>query len=147
MIGFLVAALSILLIHRNPSVSPWFALLVNIYPILETLFTIWRRLVNKGSNPSISDGVHFHSLIYRRMMRWTIPKSHGMHHHYLGNAKTSPYLWAISSLGTVPAILFWQSTAILMVCSLVFTLVYIYLYRRVVRFHRPRWLSPFRRDR
>jgi UDP-N-acetylmuramyl pentapeptide phosphotransferase/UDP-N-acetylglucosamine-1-phosphate transferase len=114
-------------------------LLVNAYPIFETLFTIWRRLIYKGRNPSIPDGVHFHSLIYRRIMRWTIPKSYSINQHYMVNAKTSPYLWAISSLGVIPATLFWQSTTILMGFTLVFTLIYIYLYRRMVRFDRPRW--------
>ena len=43
--GYQIASLSILLAVRNPSASPRFALLVNAYPIFETLFTIWRRKV------------------------------------------------------------------------------------------------------
>lgn len=142
LIGFAIAALSILLVHRNPSVSPWFALLVNAYPIFETLFTIWRRTVHQGKNPGLPDGAHFHSLIYRRVMRWANPKSAQIDHHYLGNAKTSPYLWVISCLGVVPAILFWNSTFLLMLSALTFMLLYIYIYRRVVRFNKPSWLSP-----
>ncbi len=142
LIGFVLAALSILLVQRNPSVSPWFALLVNAYPIFETLFTIWRRTVHQGKNPGIPDGAHFHSLIYRRVMRWANPKSSHIDHHYLGNAKTSPYLWVISCLGVVPAILFWKSTLILMLSAAIFMLLYVYVYRRVVRFHKPSWLSP-----
>jgi UDP-GlcNAc:undecaprenyl-phosphate/decaprenyl-phosphate GlcNAc-1-phosphate transferase len=68
--AYLIATLSILLVIRNQSVSPWFALLVNAYPIFETLFTIWRRKVDQGKNPSLPDGAHFHSLIYRRVIRW-----------------------------------------------------------------------------
>ncbi len=51
LIGYLIATLSILLVIRNPSVSPWFALLVNAYPIFETLFIIWRRKVHQGKIP------------------------------------------------------------------------------------------------
>ena len=35
LIGFLIACLSILLVQRNPAVSPWLALLVNAHPILK----------------------------------------------------------------------------------------------------------------
>jgi UDP-N-acetylmuramyl pentapeptide phosphotransferase/UDP-N-acetylglucosamine-1-phosphate transferase len=142
LIGFVIAALSILLVQRNPSVSPWFALLVNAYPIFETLFTIWRRTVHQGRNPGLPDGVHFHSLIYRRVMRWANPKSKNVDRNYLGNARTSPYLWVISCLGIVPAILFWNSTNLLMLSSIIFMLLYVYIYRRIVHFNKPSWLSP-----
>ncbi|GAB6182712.1 MraY family glycosyltransferase [Thermodesulfovibrio hydrogeniphilus] len=38
--GFIVGILSILLVKRHPQVSAWFALLVNFYPIYETIFSI-----------------------------------------------------------------------------------------------------------
>jgi UDP-N-acetylmuramyl pentapeptide phosphotransferase/UDP-N-acetylglucosamine-1-phosphate transferase len=42
-LGFYVAEVSILLLVRNPEVSPLFPLLVCIYPVFETLFSIYRR--------------------------------------------------------------------------------------------------------
>jgi len=36
LIGLWVASITILLICRHPEISPWFGLLVNIYPVLET---------------------------------------------------------------------------------------------------------------
>jgi UDP-N-acetylmuramyl pentapeptide phosphotransferase/UDP-N-acetylglucosamine-1-phosphate transferase len=39
LIGFLIGVLSILIVQRNAAVSPFFALIVNAYPIFETLFT------------------------------------------------------------------------------------------------------------
>jgi UDP-N-acetylmuramyl pentapeptide phosphotransferase/UDP-N-acetylglucosamine-1-phosphate transferase len=147
LIGFVIAALSILLVHRNPTVSPWFALLVNAYPIFETLFTIWRRTVHQGKNPGLPDGAHFHSLIYRRVLRW----AHAMdrqsattqepHHHYLNHAKTSPYLWLISSIGVIPALLFWQSTPLLIASFVLFIVIYLYCYRTIVQRRRPWWLA------
>lgn len=134
-IGFLIALASILLVVRNPAVSPWFALMINAYPVFETLFTIWRRAIHQRRSPGLPDGAHFHSLIYRRIMRW-------VHHddnsnHYLSNAKTSPYLWLLSSLGVIPAILWWNSSPILMLSSLVFIALYIYSYFKIVAFQKP----------
>jgi UDP-N-acetylmuramyl pentapeptide phosphotransferase/UDP-N-acetylglucosamine-1-phosphate transferase len=135
LIGFLIAIASILVVVRNPSVSPWFALMVNAYPIFETLFTIWRRALHRGRNPGLPDGAHFHSLIYRRLMRWVYQD--GKTHQYLGNAKTSPYLWILSSLGVIPAILWWQSTSFLMASAVAFVVFYVHAYRTIVTFKVP----------
>ena len=140
MIGFLIAITSILLVVRNPSVSPWFALMVNAYPIFETLFTIWRRSIYQGRNPGLPDGTHFHSLIYRRIMRWA--KHDGQYHEHLNNAKTSPYLWIFSSIGVAPSILWWNATAMLMFASLVFIVIYVYIYFRIVTFKTPTVMNP-----
>jgi len=137
LIGFSISCLSILLVTRNPSVSSWFAIMVNAYPIFETLFTIWRRSVRQGKNPGLPDGAHFHSLIYRRIMRWAHPGDQS----YWGNAKTSPYLWALSSLGVIPALLWWDSTLALMMSSFVFVLLYNFIYCQIVTFRTPSWLS------
>ncbi len=139
LIGFWIACASILLVVRHTSVSPWFALMVNAYPIFETLFTMWRRSVHQGKSMGLPDGAHFHSLIYRRVIRWV--QQSNQQGHYLRNAKTSPYLWILSSLGVIPAVLWWNSSAILIASALLFIVLYLYLYRKIVRFGTPRWLG------
>ncbi len=141
LIGFLIAGVSILLVLRNPSVSPWFALLVNAYPIFETLFTIWRRKVHQGKNPGLPDGAHFHSLIYRRLIRWAEVHEFKDTASYAKNAKTSPYLWLLSSLAVFPAIIWWQSTWILQCFALLFCISYIWIYNAVVKFKTPSFLK------
>lgn len=140
LIGFIIACLSILLVVRHATVSPWFALMVNAYPIFETIFTMWRRTVHQGKSIGLPDGAHFHSLIYRRVMRW-VHHGDGKPHHYLRNAKTSPYLWALSSIGVIPAVLWWDSSTALMLAALAFVLLYIHLYRKMVRFQTPEWIN------
>ena len=137
LIGFLIACLSILLVQRNPSVSPWFALLVNAYPIFETLFTIWRRKVHQGKNPGLPDGAHFHSLIYRRLIRWAEVHETKDTASYAKNAKTSPYLWLLSSLAVFPAIIWWQTTWVLQCFALLFCISYVWAYNAVVKFKTP----------
>jgi UDP-GlcNAc:undecaprenyl-phosphate GlcNAc-1-phosphate transferase len=137
LIGYLIATLSILLVTRNSSVSPWFALLVNAYPIFETIFTIWRRKVHQGKSPSLADGAHFHSLIYRRVIRWAEVHESKETSSYSKNAKTSPYLWFLSSLAVFPAVVWWQTTWILQCFALLFCVSYIIVYNAVVKFKTP----------
>jgi len=143
LIGFLIALASILLVIRNPSVSPWFAIMVNAYPIFETMFTIWRRTVHQNRSPGLPDGAHFHSLIYRRIMRWALYR--GQPHQYLNNAKTSPYLWILSIIGVFPAIVWWNATVILMFMSILFIVFYVYIYFCIVVFKTPKIMNSRRR--
>jgi UDP-GlcNAc:undecaprenyl-phosphate GlcNAc-1-phosphate transferase len=139
LIGFWIALLSVLLVARHSEVSPWFALLINAYPILETLFTIYRRKFHQGKCPGQPDGVHFHTLIYRRILN---PTSARNKNDWLSaNAKTAPYLWLFSSSAVVPAILWWQSTLALTIVTIVFAISYMYVYKKIVNFKTPRWMS------
>lgn len=137
LIGFWTAILSILIVARHPNVSPWFALMVNAYPITETLFTIWRRSFHQGKNPGLPDAAHFHSLIYRRVIRWTTPNNEKAYFKSSRNASTSPYLWVLSSLGIFPAILFWDSTVYLMISAFLYVFFYVWCYWQIVTFKTP----------
>ena len=140
LIGFWIATLSVLLIARHPSISPWFALLINAYPILETLFTIYRRKIHQGKNPGLPDGTHFHTLIYRRILNPSAVKS--KFDLLNANARTAPYLWLLSSFAVIPAILWWKTTPILIAFTLLFAISYVWLYSKIVRFKTPRWMHP-----
>jgi UDP-N-acetylmuramyl pentapeptide phosphotransferase/UDP-N-acetylglucosamine-1-phosphate transferase len=135
LIGFWIALLSILLVANNSTVSPWFALFVNAYPILETGFSIWRRKIHRGHHSMMPDGIHFHTLIYRRIVKGAhIPRS--QNERYIGNARTSPYLWFFSSISVVPAVLFWDNTLALIVSTISYVILYVYAYFRIVRFKK-----------
>lgn len=143
-LGFFVSELSILLLVRNPSeVSPFFPALVCIYPIFETLFSIYRRWFLRSVPPSVPDGIHLHSLIYRRVMRWAVG-GRSAHELTRRNSMSSPYLWLLSMLSIVPAVIFWDNTPILAMFLVMFVASYLTLYWRIVRFKSPRWL--FRRQ-
>jgi UDP-GlcNAc:undecaprenyl-phosphate GlcNAc-1-phosphate transferase len=140
LIGFWIATLSVLLTARHASISPWFALAINAYPILETLFTIYRRKIQRGTNPGLPDGIHFHTLIYRRILNPNTTKNQFC--LFNANARTAPYLWLLSSFAVVPAVIWWQSTPILIAFTLLFTISYVWLYTKIVRFKTPRWMHP-----
>lgn len=138
-IGFMIGELSILLLYRHPDVSAWFPLLLCIYPVFETLFSIYRKRWLRGRSPGMPDGVHLHMLVYKRLVRWAIGST-AVKHKVQRNAMTSPYLWVLSSLAVIPAVLFWQYEYVLMAFVIVFSIIYLALYRTLVRFASPRWL-------
>ncbi|MVW71369.1 glycosyltransferase [Bordetella sp. 15P40C-2] len=138
-LGFMIGELSVLLLVRHPEVSAWFPLLLCIYPVFETLFSIYRKRWLRGHSPGAPDGVHLHMLIYKRVVRWVVG-SREAHHLTWRNSLTSPYLWLLSSLGVIPAVLFWQMPVVLMVCVLAFAMGYVMLYRKLVLFRIPKWM-------
>lgn len=138
-LGFFMAEIGILLIARHPQVSPLFALMVCVYPVFETLFSIYRRRFIRATPPGLPDGIHLHSLIYRRLMRWAVgaQDARAITHR---NSMTAPYLWMLCTSSLVPALLFWDSTAMLAACMLLFGVTYVALYWRIVRFKTPKWM-------
>jgi UDP-N-acetylmuramyl pentapeptide phosphotransferase/UDP-N-acetylglucosamine-1-phosphate transferase len=138
-LGFFLAELAILLIHRNPQVSPMFGLLLCIYPVFETLFSIYRRKWLRGVPVGMPDGAHLHSLIYRRFMRWAAG-DRTARELTRRNSMTSPYLWILCSSSVIPAMLWYDYTAVLVGLILLFGLTYVFLYWRIVRFRVPRLL-------
>ncbi|WP_189385551.1 MraY family glycosyltransferase [Advenella faeciporci] len=139
-IGFMLAELAVLLVIRNPSVSPFYALAVLFYPVFETLFSIWRRRFKRGVPVDQPDALHLHQLIFRRLVRVTFSRTGRDAVPALCNALTSPYLWVLTLIGLVPATIFWDNAILLCISMLVFSSVYIWLYSRLVAWRCPRWL-------
>lgn len=137
LIGFWIALISILIVARHNEISPWFALLVNGYPITETLFTIYRRKIHQGKNPGDPDGIHFHSLIFRRILNTR--GDGGAIATQAANSKTSPFLWVLCSSAIAPSILFYQSTIMLFSFFCIYVIFYTWLYWRIVKFQTPKW--------
>jgi UDP-N-acetylmuramyl pentapeptide phosphotransferase/UDP-N-acetylglucosamine-1-phosphate transferase len=138
-IGFWIAELSVLLTSRHPEVSKWFPLLLCLYPIFETLFTIYRRIVLKRVHPGMPDASHLHQLIYMRIVRWSVGGEDGLRTTQR-NAMTSPYLWVLATLSVIPAILFWRYHLVLKVFAVLFSITYIWIYWSIVRFKVPEWI-------
>lgn len=138
-LGFMLAECVILLVYRNPAVSPWYAVLLFIYPIFETLFSIYRRAVVRRASPGQPDGIHLHSIIFRRVLRWMVFDGKNMG-DTLRNSMTSPYLWLLSGVAILPASIFWSSSLVLFVFVAGFCVFYVWLYRSIVVFRTPKWL-------
>jgi len=138
-LGFVLGAMSILLVGRNPRVSAWFPVLLMCYPLTEVAFSMYRRRVIKGVNPHLPDASHLHQLIYRRLV--LAPELAGdAGACQRSNSATAPYLWVLSCLAVVPAVLFFERGAVLALGALLFVTTYVWLYNRIVRLRAPGWL-------
>jgi UDP-GlcNAc:undecaprenyl-phosphate GlcNAc-1-phosphate transferase len=140
--GVSIGILCVVLVARNTAVSPWFAFLVVCYPVTETVFTIYRRKVLQRTAPGLPDARHLHHFIYRRVLGGaSLPKDDACCEKM--NSATSPFLWFLSLIAIIPAVLFWNRTDWLMVFTAVFILTYLWLYRSIVRFQVPLWIRRF----
>jgi UDP-GlcNAc:undecaprenyl-phosphate GlcNAc-1-phosphate transferase len=137
--GVVIAVASILIVQRHTLVSPWFPLLLLIYPVWETVFSIYRKLA-RGGSPGVADALHFHQLIYRRIVRGVFDDDDARR-MLMRNNRTSPYLWSFTLLSVVPAVMFWSNTAVLMGFCALFVVSYVAAYIAIIRFKVPRWLS------
>lgn len=136
--GTVISISSVLLVLRHPLVSPWFPVLLLIYPVWETLFSVYRKTA-RGFSPGMADALHIHQLIYRRIVREVFHDDEARR-MLMRNNRTSPYLWGFALLTVVPAVLFWSNTPVLMAFCLLFVISYAYAYSSIIRFKVPRWL-------
>jgi UDP-GlcNAc:undecaprenyl-phosphate/decaprenyl-phosphate GlcNAc-1-phosphate transferase len=136
--GIVIAVASITLVKRHQIVSPWFPMLLLIYPVWETLFSIYRKLA-RGGSPGVADALHFHQLIYRRLVRGVFHDD-ASRRMLMRNNRTSPWLWSFTLLTVAPAVLFWDNTLVLMAFCAIFVITYVAAYMMLVRFKVPSWL-------
>ncbi len=138
--GLLIATISLLLVQRHPIVSPWFPMLLLIYPVWETVFSIYRKL-GRGMSPGMADALHLHQLVYRRLVRSFLHEDEAKN-MLKRNNRTAPYLWSFIVLTVVPAVLFWRYSGVLVAFCVLFAVSYVGAYVMLVRFKVPRVLQP-----
>lgn len=73
-LGFWVAETAVLLLVRNPAVNAWSVLAICAYPVIEVLFSIYRRKFIKNVNAGAPDALHLHTLLYRRLVTKLVPE-------------------------------------------------------------------------
>ena len=136
--GGAIAIACITLVQRHPAVSPWFVMLLLIYPVWETFFSMYRKWV-RGVSPGVADSLHFHQLVYKRVVRGVF-HDNDTRRMLMRNNKTSPYLWGFTALTVAPAVLFWNNTSLLIGFCGLFVISYVAAYVAIIRFKVPHWL-------
>lgn len=139
LLGFWLGELSVLLVVRNPDVSPWFPLLLLAYPVVDTLFSIYRRTLLRGRSAGRADAMHLHQLIYRRLARVGVGSRNPEDKRRRNNLVVI-YVCAGTALFLVSALLAWKSTAWLVALGAAFWVAYLWLYFRLARWRAPAWM-------
>lgn len=123
--GFFLAAISILLINRNPEIPPLVLLVVFAYPIVELLFSIYRKTKRKGHRADQPDKVHLHMLVFRSRGRLFSTDKVNQ------NAATGAMMliFPLASLAVILLFSLTRGTSLLFL--IVFTLAYLRLYKRL----------------
>lgn len=132
LLGFILAELSVLLVARNPEVSPWFPLALLIYPVFETFYSIYRRKVRNGLSPGLPDNQHFHQLIHDNLVPRETYMSEPLS-RLESNSRVAIYLWPLAAVMAVLGGMFWPSTPALIACVVGFCVFYVVNYQRIAR--------------
>lgn len=131
--GFWLAECAVLLLSRNDNVSTWAVLLACVYPVWETLFSMWRKDIYRKTGMGKPDKVHFHMLVFRRFIgqRMSARSPAWMRH-----GATSAFIWAKVGLCQVTAVTLtiWnQSSAVFALMIVVYAAAYLVFYKRMVK--------------
>ncbi|MEC5162226.1 MULTISPECIES: MraY family glycosyltransferase [unclassified Janthinobacterium] len=130
-LGFWTAELAVLLLVRNPSVNAWQVSSLCAYPVIEVLFSMYRRKIIRKSSPGAPDGLHLHTLLYRRVAPRLV-RRHGKAGWVRNAAVTclvAPAIAALAGLTLLVGNSFAGAGA--MVCLQV--ALYLIVYKRLVR--------------
>ncbi len=130
LVGFWLAELSVLLVVRNPDVSPWFPLMLLAYSVVDTLFSIYQRQYLHGHSAGRVDALHLHQLFYRYLV-WVAAGSGNPQQITRRNSMVARYIWMGSAL------FFWTNTPALVAFALVFCVGYVWLYLRLLHWRAP----------
>jgi UDP-GlcNAc:undecaprenyl-phosphate GlcNAc-1-phosphate transferase len=139
LIGFWVVELGILLAMRNPQISPMAPVVAGLLPLIETLFSMYRRNIVRNHPVNQPDALHLHTLVYRRIlfnpaMTYTANQLNAV------NAKVALFFWLPAAIFTVLACIFAESTEVQLLLMLIYLAMYNWLYLRLVRFNTPAFM-------
>ncbi len=115
-LGFSLACYSIILVNRHTEVSHYYPFSVLAYPIVETLYSIYRRSKYKINPVSTPDNYHMHFLV---------------HKVFKNNALSSLLILAIYSIFVILSTIFYKNKNILVVLTLIQILLYLVIYNNL----------------
>lgn len=129
-IGFILAEIAVLLVARHDNITPWSGFLIMSYPIVETLFSMYRKKIVRKMSPGQPDGLHLHMLIYKRVI---LPRKRQQHKtRQWAHTMTSLCLYCLAVLPMMATLLTYQSTALTLLALTLFVILYIGLYYRLI---------------
>lgn len=135
LIGFSIAVLGIYLSQKyHDKFKPLSLLLIVSYPVIEVLFTIYRRRLVKKVHAMKPDQMHLHQLIYHRCLSVSLGKKR--------NFRVLPRVLLFIIPQSLLVIFFNNQLDIIMLGLFFSILIYLYCYISLIRFKTPWFLLP-----
>ncbi|MCC2973781.1 glycosyltransferase [Massilia sp. IC2-476] len=129
-LGFWSAQLAVLTIARNPDINAWQILAVFAYPVIEVLFSMYRRKILRNAAVGAPDRLHLHSLFYRRVTRHRMKFTR---YPWVCNAAVACFVVGWLGTATTAAVLLGDAIPMAVALVLAQILIYIAVYMRLVR--------------
>ena len=129
-LGSNVVYIGLTLVHRHSDLSPFTPIMLGLYPLIEALFSIYRRVWVRKQSMNNPDALHLHSLIYQRIIK----KKYKNHSSPLLNSKVSIYFVIISLFFDVLSFFYQDNTNALFIFFSTFIFLYIVVYKLIVNF-------------
>jgi UDP-N-acetylmuramyl pentapeptide phosphotransferase/UDP-N-acetylglucosamine-1-phosphate transferase len=137
-LGFWVAEVALLLLVRNPGVNAWQILCVCSYPVIEVLYSMYRRKIVRQSSPGAPDGLHLHTLLYRRVTRNFVTADAAK--PWKRNAAVAVLVLPCVLVGAFAGVFVGATVSAGVAIVLAQLVAYLIIYARLVR---GRWVNPF----
>jgi UDP-N-acetylmuramyl pentapeptide phosphotransferase/UDP-N-acetylglucosamine-1-phosphate transferase len=135
-LGFWLSEMAVLLLVRRQEVNAWQLLSICAYPVIEVLFSIYRRKFIKKVSPGAPDALHLHALVFRRFVFARVP--HDAARPWKRNASVTSTIAPVLVVCVSLSVLFGKSIAVSIGLVLAQLVLYVAVYGRLVR---GRWTS------
>ena len=123
-LGHVLIWLSILLVARNPEISPYAILMIFFWPIMDMIFAIFRRVVNRKPIGS-PDRLHFHQLVMRGLGLIYFNRNQ----RHITNPVATAFVLPMTAVPIIAAQFLWQDIGQSAVALLFFGALFIVTYR------------------
>jgi UDP-N-acetylmuramyl pentapeptide phosphotransferase/UDP-N-acetylglucosamine-1-phosphate transferase len=135
-LGFWLSEMAVLLLVRRPEVNAWQLLSICAYPVIEVLFSIYRRKFIKNVSPGAPDALHLHALVFRRFVFARV--AHDAMRPWKRNAAVTFAIAPVLAGCVTASVLLGRSTLVSIALVLAQLVLYVAVYGRLVR---GRWSS------
>ena len=140
LVGFWVVEIGILIAMRNPQISPMAPVVAGLLPLIETLFSMYRRKFVRDHPVNHPDALHLHTLIYRRVLFRHGTRNNPEQKNKL-NSRVALFFWLPAVFFTFIGCLFLQSTYIQLALMLAYFAMYLWLYKKLIHFRSPHFFK------
>jgi hypothetical protein len=131
---------AVLTIVRNPGINTWQILAIYAYPVIEVVFSMYRRKIVRKAAVGAPDRLHMHSLFYRRMACQRVPRTGT--YPWMRNAVVACFVSMWIATATFLSISFGETIPAAVALVLIQALAYMAFYTRLIRGHWGRCLNP-----